>query len=152
MTTLDLTQSLDSLQDRTRELSDAMHSFNREGLDRLSRALTQSIATGRPLVTRQDPDRIVHDELSKLVRLEAADGIKNLFARPDMRGGDGAISIVINNNAGVNVSAETTTGAFNQKYLEITIDQMVSNALVRGRQTTGLLGGLFGLSPGLSGR
>lgn len=151
MTTLDLTQSIDDLEDRTRELSDAMSNFNREGLDRLSKALTQSIATGKPIATRQDPDRIVNDELSKLVRQEAAEGIRDIFSRPDARGA-GDVSVVINNNAGVNVSAQTSTDNFNQKYLEITIDQLVSNALVRGRQTTGLLGSLFGISPGLSGR
>jgi hypothetical protein len=36
--------------------------------------------------------------------------------------------------------------------LEAAIDQLVADALLRGRRTTGILNGIFNLLPGLSGR
>lgn len=39
-----------------------------------------------------------------------------------------------------------------QKDLESAIDRMVANALLHGRRTSGVLSGMFNLSPGLSGR
>lgn len=42
--------------------------------------------------------------------------------------------------------------ALAQKMMEAMIDEMVAQALVRGRRTTSVLGGIFNLLPGLSGR
>ena len=79
------------------------------------------------------------------------DGLPNInSAHSDVAGG--GLNIIINNNASVSVSAQESQGPFNQKYLEITIDQMVANSLLQGRQTTGVMRTLFGLVPSLTGR
>jgi hypothetical protein len=92
---------------------------------------------------------IVTQELSKLLRQEMAAGIAAVFAGQQKTGG---ISVVINNNAGVSVSAREGVDGFDRKMLEITIDQMVANALTRGQETTGILRSIFNLVPALSGR
>jgi hypothetical protein len=109
-------------------------------------------------------DRVAEEALRRLggvVQREIAEGLAGLFrvqgagvAADTERGGfaGAGLQVVIYNNAGVSVTARETSGAFDRKQLEITIDQMVAGALVRGRQTTGILNGLFNLSPALSGR
>ncbi len=94
-------------------------------------------------------------ELSKLLRQELTAGLRGIFeGLRDTGSGKnaGSINVIINNNAGVSVAAREGQGPFNQKQLEITIDQMVANSLMQGRQTSGVLRSLFGLAPGLIGR
>lgn len=72
-----------------------------------------------------------------------------------MTGGRAAapgISVVIHNNAAATVTAREGLDALDRKTLEITIDQMVANSLLRGRETGGVLRSLFGLVPALIGR
>lgn len=97
---------------------------------------------------------IISSELSKLLRQEIAGGLQGLFTRSPMNAGNGtmALNVIINNNAGALVTAREGVGAMDQKYLEITIDQMVANSLMRGRQTSGVMRTLFGLTPSLMGR
>ena len=91
---------------------------------------------------------IITQELAKLLRQEMAAGIATAFAG---RNAQNAANIVIHNNTSAQVGV-SETGAFDQKTLEITIDQMVANSLVRGRETGGVLRSLFGLVPTLIGR
>lgn len=103
--------------------------------------------------SRRPPEDIVTAELSRLLRQELTQGLRGMFeGMLGSGGGGGGLQVVINNNAGVQVSAREMAGPMNQKQLEITIDQMVAQSLMQGRQTTGVLRSLFGLSPGLSGR
>lgn len=99
-------------------------------------------------------NEIISSELSKLLRQEIAGSLQGIFMRSPMSAGNGnmALNVIINNNAGVSVTAREGVGAMDQKYLEITIDQMVANSLMRGRQTSGVMRTLFGLAPSLMGR
>ena len=102
--------------------------------------------------------------LTSLLEKQVTAGISGIFAgggrdnydAASMRMPDvfskGTFSVVINNNAPVSVTAQETSGAFNEKYLEITIDQMVANSMLRGRQTSGVMQSLFGIVPNLIGR
>lgn len=101
--------------------------------------------------TRRPAEDIITAELSRLLRQELTQGLRGVFEGM-LGGGGGAMQVIINNNAGAQVSARETAGPLNQKQLEITIDQMVAQSLVQGRQTTGILRSLFGLAPGLTGR
>lgn len=109
------------------------------------------------MATRRPYDDVIAAELQKILRQEMLSGLSSMFEglqRSVMResGAASGINVVINNNAGADVSARETMGAFGQKQLEITIDQMVANSLAQGRQTTGVLRTLFGLAPNLIGR
>ncbi|HYD17055.1 MAG TPA: hypothetical protein VEF76_01085 [Patescibacteria group bacterium] len=92
---------------------------------------------------------LITQQLQQLLRQEMAAGIAAAFAGRTQ--GAGGTSIVIHNNTPATVGV-SETGGFDQKQLEITIDQMVANSLVRGRETGGVLRTLFGLVPGLIGR
>jgi hypothetical protein len=95
---------------------------------------------------------IVTQELAKLLRQEMAAGIAQAFAGLGAARGGQGLNVVINNNAGVAVAAREGSDAFDRKTLEITIDQMVANALTRGQETTGILRTIFNLVPTLTGR
>lgn len=92
---------------------------------------------------------IITQELARLLRQEMAAGIATAFAGRNAASGGASIVIHNNTNAQVGVSE---SGNFDQKTLEITIDQMVANSLIRGRETGGVLRSLFGLVPTLIGR
>ena len=92
---------------------------------------------------------IITQELAKLLWQEMAAGIATAFAGRNAQ--NAATNIVIHNNTSAQIGV-SETGAFDQKTLEITIDQMVANSLVRGRETGGVLRSLFGLVPTLIGR
>lgn len=103
--------------------------------------------------TRRSESDIIMAELQKLLQQELTSGLRGLFADIFKAQGQGAgLNVVINNNVGAQVSARETQGPFNQKQLEITIDQMVASALTQGQQTSGVLRSIFGLTPGLIGR
>lgn len=109
------------------------------------------------MATRRPYDDVIAAELQKIVRQEMLSGLSSMFeglqrAVTRDSGSAASINVVINNNASAEVSARETMGAFGQKQLEITIDQMVANSLAQGRQTTGVLRTLFGLAPSLIGR
>lgn len=96
-------------------------------------------------MTDENPD----ETLARVLGQGAVSGIAGMF------GGRGAqqssLNVVIHNNAGASVSA-SESGSFDRKMLEITIDQMVANSLSGGRETTGVLRSLFGITPVLLGR
>jgi hypothetical protein len=91
---------------------------------------------------RRDAGDIISSDLSRLLGQEIAgilgggrhdtqEPARRVGSRDDLRG---------------------DAGPLGQKNLELLIDQMVASALLRGRQTTGILGGIFNILPGLSGR
>lgn len=105
--------------------------------------------------TRRPAEDLIAAELSRLLRQEITQGLRGVFDdifRPQMQGHGGGLQVIVNNNTGAQVSARESTGPMNQKQLEITIDQMVAQSLLQGRQTSGVLRSLFGLAPGLAGR
>lgn len=99
-----------------------------------------------------DNSDIITQELSKLLRQEMAAGIAAAFAGFNAQQQGQGLNVIIHNNAGVPVSAQQGMDAFDRKTLEITIDQMVANALTRGQETTGILRAVFNLVPALTGR
>lgn len=152
-----LNDSFDDMQEKMRSLTGSMKDLSSEGFDQLSKTITQTIVAGRQQATvRRPSEDIVHSELSKLMRQEISAGLDGIFGRkkketPDFGAAGGTMQVIVNNNTSFSVSARETT-VMNQKSLEITIDQMVADSLMRGRNTTGVLRSLFGLSPNLLGR
>ncbi len=104
------------------------------------------------MTSRRPVEDIVSSELNRLLRQELGQGLRGIFEDLLGQGQGGGLQVIINNNSAAQVSARESVGAMNQKQLEITIDQMVAQSLVQGRQTTGVLRSLFGLAPGLIGR
>jgi len=111
---------------------------------------------------RRSSRGIVNDTLTKLIRKEVLSGLSAIFEGMRKRGGDGCMS---GQNGGFapdfgRTKCGTTQpampqypgGYFDQKQMEITIDQMVASSLMHGRQTSGVLRLLFGLVPSLIGR
>lgn len=89
--------------------------------------------------------------LVQLLQQQIASSLPDLFAGKRGNGG-GGLQVVIHNNTPAAVTAREGVDRFDQKQLEITIDQMVATSLMHGRQTSGVMRSLFGLSPNLSGR
>jgi hypothetical protein len=102
---------------------------------------------------RRPEGDIVAAELSSLLRQVIVSGMRGMFEEM-MKGNAAAqgLNVTIINNAGASISARESGGGMTQKQLEITVDQMVANSLVQGRQTSGVLRALFGIGPGLIGR
>lgn len=154
--TNDLNDALEDMRDKSRVLNDSLRQLSVEGFDKLAQVIGRG---GSRAQGRADPGNIVAQELSRLLRQETASMLQTIFcgAGPDILrqgrgGGNGAISVIINNNSSAQVTARETGDSFDQKYLEITIDQMVANSLLKGRQTSGVMRSLFGLAPNLLGR
>ncbi|MEZ0226533.1 MAG: hypothetical protein ACAH83_18395 [Alphaproteobacteria bacterium] len=154
----DFNKSLDDMREKTKALNDSLKTLTSQGLEGLNRAVHQSI-------TRRggtDAGTVVTQELSLLLRKELTTGIAALLNGgktsplsglfPGAPARDGGISVVIHNNTPAAVTATPGLDSFDRKSLEITIDQMVANALTQGSETTGILRSLFGLVPGLIGR
>ena len=145
----ELNKSLSEMRDKSRLLNDSLQNLAAEGFGDLAKAVTQAAATSRSPARRQN-ESIVTEELAKLLRQEIAGGIAGMFGSKG--GGQAGVSVVIHNNTASNVTATESTGAFDSRTLEITIDQMVANSLSRGRETGGVLRSLFGIVPSLLGR
>jgi hypothetical protein len=157
-TTDDLNDTLLDMRDNSRAVNDSLKVLAEQGVGQLSQVL-QKAATSDRDVTRRPQGDIVSSELNKLLRQEIAAGIATVFdggvlGQKGSGGFSGAsgMNVIINNNSNVAVSAQERSDVFNQRYLEITIDQMVANSLLRGRQTSGVMRSLFGLAPTLMGR
>lgn len=147
-----LSRTLDDMQEKSKSLNDSLRSLATEGFAQLQKA-TQQSSSNRQKGSSSDGD-MIRSELAKFLSQELQNSFKNIFGgNSGFQSGDaGGISIIINNNTPANVTARETSGAFDRKYLEITIDQMVADSLLRGRQTSGVLRSLFGLAPSLMGR
>lgn len=152
-------KSLDEMREKTRALNDSLKALTAQGLEGLNRAVNQSAAARR---SGTDAGAIVTQELSSLLRRELTAGIAALFnggktsplagLLPGPASRDSGVSVVIHNNTPAAITATPSMDSFDRKSLEITIDQMVANALTQGTETTGILRSLFGLVPGLIGR
>jgi len=103
---------------------------------------TRNAALGN--ITTQDFTRTIKDELGS--------ALSALLGKNNTNASAGAINVIIQNNSDATVTARETSGTFDQRTLEITIDQMVANSLVRGRETSSVLRSLFGIVPSLIGR
>lgn len=155
----DFNKSLDEMREKTRALNDSLKALNAQGLEGLNLAVSQSVAARRG---GTGAGSIVTQELSSLLRRELTAGIASLFGGgktsplaglfPGAAPRDSGFSVTIHNNTPAAVTATPSTDSFDRKSLEITIDQMVANALTQGAETTGILRSLFGLVPGLIGR
>lgn len=156
--TNDLNASFKEMQEKSRTLNDSLKTLATEGLERLAKSAAQSMSSARGSGRRENGE-IVASELSRLLRQELSGGIQGIFGDrphtvflPRGEGMGGGISVIVNNNSTATVAARETTDSFDRKSLEITIDQMVADSLLRGRQTSGVMRTLFGLTPGLMGR
>jgi hypothetical protein len=145
--TKDLSRTLDDMQEKTRALNDSLQNLAREGFAALEKAASPKSASRNTALSGSD---IVKGELATFLKQALQDGFKNIFGGQGGHGG--GMSVIINNNAAATVTAQETTGAFDRKYLEITIDQMVADSLIRGRQTSSVMRSLFGIAPSLLGR
>lgn len=143
--TEDLSRTLDDMQEKTRALNNSLQNLAQEGFAALEKASRPSSRSG------SSASDIAKAELVKFLKQELQDSFKNLVGGMGQQG-TGGINVIVNNNTAAAVTARETTGAFDRKYLEITIDQMVADSLVRGRQTSGVLRSLFGIAPSLLGR
>lgn len=156
----DLNNSFDETRGKMRKLTDDMKLLSSEGMEKLSKTVTQSITVSRQTATRQPSEAIIGSELSKFLKQEMMSGLGGLFGGKGKSAGTGQsggfgggeLNVIVNNSTPYAVTARETSGAFNQKTLEIMIDQMVADSLMRGRQTSGVLNSMFGLSPNLIGR
>lgn len=146
--TKDLSRTLEGMEEKTRALNDSLQHLAREGFAALEKAASpKPAARGRETGT----DDIVKSELTRFIKQELLDGLKNILGNTSGAAG-GGMNVVIHNHTAAAVTARETNGAFDRKYLEITIDQMVADSLVRGRQTSSVMRSLFGIAPSLLGR
>jgi hypothetical protein len=148
--TNDLSRTMADMQDKTRRLNDSLQTLAEQGLKQLETAVTQT-SRKQSAPTRQDSGDITRDALVNLLRQELGQSLKSVLGGLSNPQGAGGLQVIIQNNTGAQVTARES-GGMDQKYLEITIDQMVANSLLRGRQTSGVLRTLFGLAPSLLGR
>lgn len=145
--TEDLSRTLDDMQEKTRALNDSLQNLAQEGFAALEKTARPASRGG----SHNSGSDIAKAELVKFLKQELQDGFKNIFSGIGQQAA-GGINVIINNNTAAAVTARETTGAFDRKHLEITIDQMVADSLIRGRQTGGVLRSLFGIAPSLLGR
>ncbi|MDP2206400.1 MAG: hypothetical protein Q8K65_08845 [Alphaproteobacteria bacterium] len=148
--TQDLSDALDDMKNRSRALNDSLRVLAEEGFDRLSRAAQQQTRQSAGTAQKNAGD-IAMNELAKALKAEMGEALRQVFV-PAHGARGGGINVVIHNNSSAQVSARETSDGYDQKTLEITIDQMVAQSLVRGRQTGSVLQSLFGLAPSLIGR
>lgn len=147
-----LSRTLDDMQSKSKALNDSLRNLATEGFSHLQKAAQQG-STSRSKNNTSEAD-IIRSELAKFLGQELQNSFKHLFggASGNPHADAGGVSVIINNNTAAQVTARETSGAFDRKYLEITIDQMVADSLLRGRQTSGVMRSLFGLAPSLMGR
>lgn len=153
--TEELGRTLDDMKTRSRALNDSLRVLAEEGFDRLSRAAQGQARQSNNSSGRKSASDVASEELARVLKSEIGDALRQVFGggRDSGRGNGGSVlNIIINNNTPAQVTTRETGDGFDQKTLEITIDQMVAQSLVRGRQTSSVLQSLFGLSPSLIGR
>jgi hypothetical protein len=147
--TENLGKALDDMKNRSRALNESLRVLAEEGFAQLSRAAQQQTRqTGGSSKSAGD---VAMAELAKVLKAETGEALRQVFI-PAQAARGGGLSVVIHNNTPAQVGVRETTDGYDQKTLEITIDRMVAQSLVRGRQTGSVLQNLFGLSPSLAGR
>lgn len=150
----ELERTLTGMQTQSRALNDALRKLADEGLSDLTRSAARQSSGGRSS-SQQSAGEIASAELARVLKAELSESLKQVFvpARSEnVFGGGGALNVIIHNNSSASVTAQETSGGYDQRTLEITIDQMVAQSLVHGRQTGSVLQSLFGLVPSLIGR
>lgn len=147
-----LSRTLDDMQAKSKALNDSLRHLATEGFEQLQKATQQSSSRKQKSGTSEAD--VIRSELAKFLGQELQNSFKHIFGGMSRspHAEAGGLSVIINNHTGAQVTARETGGAFDRKYLEITIDQMVADSLLRGRQTSGVLRSLFGLAPSLMGR
>lgn len=145
--TEDLSRTLGDMQEKTRALNDSLQNLAREGLSALEKTVSPKNGARDGSTSAGD---IAKSALTRFLKQELQDSFKSILG--GMTAQNGSMNVIINNNTAATVSARETTGAFDRKYLEITIDQMVADSLIRGRQTSSVMRSLFGIAPSLLGR
>ncbi len=143
----ELERTLTDMQTQSRALNDALRTLADDGLGALTRAAGRQSTT-----TRQTGGEIASAELARLLKAELSEGLRHVFMPLRTDQGSGGLNIIIHNNTSASVTAQETSSGYDQRTLEITIDQMVAQSLVHGRQTGSVLQSLFGLVPSLIGR
>lgn len=145
-----LNRALRETDEKSKALNDSLQKLAAQGFDNLAKAVSRA---NSPQTARKDAGDVAQQEMAKFLRHELAAGIATAFGgRAQAQGGQTPLSVVVHNNAGAQVSAQEGYDAFDRKTLEITIDQMVANSLMRGKETGGVLRTLFGIVPSLIGR
>lgn len=139
-----LNRALDEMQAKAKALGDSLQRVSSQGI--------APVSAGIAAASRQPAGNIAAEALGRTLRQELAAGMESLFAGRGSANAGGGLNVIIQNNSSAAVSARETDTGFDQKSLEITIDQMVANSLLRGRETTGVLRSLFNLVPVLMGR
>lgn len=142
-----LSRTLEGMEEKTRALNDSLQKLAREGFAALEKAVHPKNAAPARDSSAGD---IVKSELTRFIKRELLESIKGVIGHAG--GMAGGVNVIIHNNAAAAVTARETAGVFDRKYLEITIDQMVADSLIRGRQTSSVLRSLFGIAPSLLGR
>lgn len=150
--TEDLGRALDDMKNRSRALNDSLRVLAEEGFERLSRAAQQPARQGSAAgSSAKSAGDLAMAELAKVLKSEMGEALRQVFS-PAQGARGGNLNVVIHNNTSAQVGVRETGDGYDQKTLEITIDQMVAQSLVRGRQTGSVLQSLFGLAPSLIGR
>lgn len=144
----DLGRKMGDIREKSKQLNDTLQDLAKQGFGELARAVSQATQAGKNQPARRDAGGIVTEELSQLMRREIMTGIAMAFGGNRQQG----VSVVVNNNANVGVTATERNDGQDRKVIEIMIDQMVANALARGPETTSLLRAFYGLLPNLLGR
>lgn len=152
--TQDLSDTLDDMKARSRALNDSLRALAEEGFGHLARAAQQGTRQSNSGAARKSAGEIAAEELARVLKAEMGEVLRQVFVPPRGTGDTGGarLNVIIHNNTAAQVSARETSDGYDQKTLEITIDQMVAQSLVRGRQTGSVLQSLFGLAPSLIGR
>lgn len=151
--TENIARALEDMQGRSRSLNDSLKLLAEEGFERLSRAAqTQARSAAGRSSGDDSAAGIAAQELSRVLKAELAEALKQSLLPQMPRSDAGGISIVVHNNTAAQVGVRESTDAFDRRTLEITIDQMVAQSLAQGRQTGSVLQSLFGLVPSLVGR
>ena len=149
----ELERTLSSMQAQSRTLNDALRKLADEGLSELTRSATRQ-SSGNSRASSQSAGDIASAELARVLKAELSESLRHILtpARSENVFGGGSLNVVIHNNSSASVTAQETSSGYDQRTLEITIDQMVAQSLVHGRQTGSVLQSLFGLVPSLIGR
>ena len=100
---------------------------------------------------RRSSTDIINDTLKKLIQKEVVSGLADIFNSMP-RKGDNGDSMTGDNAFSSFMGQASGGGNFDQRKMEIRIDEMVASSLMHGRQTSSVLRTLFGLVPSLIGR
>lgn len=105
-----------------------------------------------PRLRKQRTDMEVEEELKALLKRELNTSLKQLLADQAAQGQSSPQSSPFAPVYGRPDTLTAPRGMGNERQMQINVDQMVAEALMHGKLTTGILRSLFGLVPSLIGR